>query len=43
MKPLLNKLNTWKKTDEDEEFVDKAIDSLYKKLKVKQGMLHNLI
>lgn len=37
MKPILARLNTWRKTDEDEEFVDKAIDSLFKKLKTKQG------
>jgi hypothetical protein len=37
MKPLLSKLTGWKKIDEDEEFVDKAIDSLYKKLKIKNG------
>jgi hypothetical protein len=42
MKPLLTKLSTWKKTDEDEEFVDKAIDSLYKKLKSKQGAIEDL-
>lgn len=42
MKPLLTKLTTWKKTDEDEEFVDKAIDSLYKKLKSKQGAIEEL-
>lgn len=37
MKPLITKLTTWKKLDDDEEFVDKAIDSLYKKLKTKNG------
>lgn len=42
MKPLFNKLAAWKKNDEDEEFVDKAIDALYKKLKVKQGAIEEL-
>jgi hypothetical protein len=39
MKPFLltTKLALWKKTTEDEEFVEKAIDSLYKKLKTKTG------
>lgn len=42
MKPLFTKLTSWKKCDEDEEFVDKAIDSLYKKLKTKQGAIEEL-
>ncbi|CAF0858820.1 unnamed protein product [Brachionus calyciflorus] len=42
MKPLFTKLAAWKKNDEDEEFVDKAIDALYKKLKVKQGAIEEL-
>ena len=37
MRPLLNILNSWKKPEEDEEFVDKAVDSLFKKLKTKPG------
>lgn len=42
MKPLITKLAGWKKTDDDEEFVDKAIDSLYKKLKTKNGAIEDL-
>lgn len=37
MKPLLNILNSWKRPEKDEEFVDKAVDSLFKKLKTKNG------
>ncbi len=39
MRPLLNILNSWKKPEEDEEFVDKAVDSLFKKLKTKPGKI----
>lgn len=42
MKPFFTKLAAWKKTDEDEEFVEKAIDALYKKLKTKQGAIEEL-
>jgi hypothetical protein len=46
MKPLFNRLNSWnsswKKPDEDEEFVDKAVDSLFKKLKTKKGAIEEL-
>lgn len=42
MKPLITKLTSWKKTDDDEDFVDKAIDSLYKKLKTKTGAIEDL-
>lgn len=42
MKPLLNILNSWKKPEEDEEFVDKAVDSLFKKLKTKKGAIEEL-
>lgn len=42
MKPLITKLTAWKKTDDDEDFVDKAIDSLYKKLKTKSGAIEDL-
>jgi len=42
IKPLLNKFAAWKKSGEEEEFVDKAIDSLYKKLKTKPGAIEEL-
>jgi hypothetical protein len=42
IKPLLSKFAAWKKSDEEEEFVDKAIDSLYKKLKTKPGAIEEL-
>lgn len=37
MKQLLTKLAAWRKTDEEEEFAEKALDSLYKKLKTRPG------
>jgi hypothetical protein len=33
MKNILSKLIAWKKTDEDEQWAEKAVDSLMKKLK----------
>jgi mothers against decapentaplegic homolog 1 len=42
MLPLLSRLNLWKKCDEDEEFVEKAVDSLFKKLKSKSGAIEDL-
>lgn len=39
MKNILLKLIAWKKTDEDDQWAEKAVDSLYKKLKNKKGKL----
>jgi hypothetical protein len=33
MKNILSKLISWKKTDEDEQWAEKAVDALLKKLK----------
>ncbi len=41
MKNILAKLITWKKTDEDEQWAEKAVDSLLKKLKSRKCKYFN--
>lgn len=42
MKNIFTKLIAWKKTDEDEQWAEKAVDSLMKKLKTKREALEDL-